>query len=157
MVSPTPPAPGQRRLNETLARWTQAPDEEALIPRHIQEWTLDYNPIHKKWRKEIGKLLEQGKVTNDELPLMPMTQEEAKTILRHKQDHDEAEAIKYLAEDQTAASAAGRIYRAWNLNRQVVKDCHVAMAHSISLQATFNHIVGATRFKVFEVPRLKKA
>ena len=88
---------------------------------------------------------------------MPMTQCEVKQLLKNKQDQDEAEAIKYLANDRGVDSIASKIYKAWNLDRQLIKDCQVAMAHKRSLQVTFNNIVGATRFKAFEGPQLRKA
>ena len=64
--------------------------------------------------------------------------------------------IKLLAEEQEAGSVAGRIYRAWELDRQLIKECHEAMAYGRSLQVTFNNIVGATRFKTFEGSQLAK-
>ena len=155
--SPNPPAPDQLRLNEVLAKWTQAPGVKTLEHRSIQDWLGELDQMYETWKIEIDKLQEQGKLINDKLPTMPMTQEEVKTMLRSKQDHDEAEAIKFLADSPTTLSVASRIYRNWNLNRQVIKDCHVAMAQSRSLQATFNNIVGATRFKVFEDSHLRKA
>ena len=52
---------------------------------------------------------------------------------------------------------AGKIYRAWNLDRQLIRECHEAMARSRSLRVAFNNIAGATRFKVFEGSHLRKA
>ena len=52
---------------------------------------------------------------------------------------------------------ASKIYRAWNLDRQVIKECHAAMKGSRSLQVTFNIKVGAARFKTFEGSQLRKA
>ena len=155
--SPNPPAPDQHRLNEVLTKWTRAPGMRTLEHRCIQERRGELDPLYEKWKIKIDDLLEQGKITTTELPPMPMTQEEVKMTLRSKQDKDEAEAIKFLADSTTTSSVASRIYRKWNLNRQVIKDCHVAMAHSRSLQTTFNNIVGATRFKVFEGSHLRKA
>ena len=88
---------------------------------------------------------------------MPITQEDVKGLLKSKQDQDEAVVIKFLAEAEEAKSIASKIYRAWNLDRQVIKECHEAMAGSRSLQVTFNNIVGATRFKTFEGSQLRKA
>ena len=88
---------------------------------------------------------------------MPMTQTEVKELIKDKQDKDEAQAIKFLAEEPSVRSVAGRVYRAWNLDRKVIKTCHELMAHSRSLQVTFNNIVGATRFKAFNESQLMKA
>ena len=41
--SPNPPAPDQRKLNETLARWTTAPGVGGLIIRPMHETTLCCN------------------------------------------------------------------------------------------------------------------
>ena len=84
-----------------------------------------------------------------------MTQTEVKELIKEKQDKDEARAIKFLAEELTVKSVAARIYRAWNLDRRAIKMCHESMAHSRSLQVTFNNIVGATRFKAFDGSQLK--
>ena len=88
---------------------------------------------------------------------MTMTQTEVKELIKEKQDKDEARAIKFLAEELTVKSVAARIYRAWNLDRRAIKMCHESMAHSRSLQVTFNNIVGATRFKAFDGSQLMKA
>ena len=52
---------------------------------------------------------------------------------------------------------AARIYEAWNLDRQQIKDCHIAMSKERQLQVTFNNIVAATRFKTFEGKRFVRA
>ena len=82
---------------------------------------------------------------------------EIKQLLKNKQNKDEAEAIQYLAVTDGAQSAAGRIYRTWELDRQLIKDCHVAIGRRRSLQVTFNNIVGATRFKTLDGGRLVRA
>ena len=98
-----------------------------------------------------------GNLRKWDLPPLPMTQGEIKQLLRNKQDQDEAEAIKYLAIHEDINSVASKIYRAWGLDRRLIKDCHVAMSRSRSLQVTFNNIVGATRFKVMEGSQLRRA
>ena len=92
-----------------------------------------------------------------DLPMMPITQVEVKRLLKDKQDRDEAKVIKYMAEEPKLNSIACEIHREWNLDRSLIRECHVATAHRRSLQVTFNNIVAATRFKTFEGTKLMKA
>ena len=88
--------------------------------------------------------------------VIPLTHEEVKRLLKEKQDEGEAQAIKYLAEEAPEQSVASRIYKAWQLDRQFIKECHIAMSHERALQVTFNNLIGATRFKKLEGSRLVK-
>ena len=54
-------------------------------------------------------------------------------------------------------SVAAGIYKNWNLDRQIIKDCHIAMSDSRGLQVTMNSIVGATRFKTLAKGKLMRA
>ena len=75
---------------------------------------LGCDPMSRIWRKELDELFEQFAGKIEKLPQMPTTQEETRRILKQKQDHDEAEAIRHLAEDQGTAMKYG-IYEAWKL------------------------------------------
>ena len=52
---------------------------------------------------------------------------------------------------------AGRIYQFWELNRQLIRECHTAMQNVRGLQVTFNNLIGATRFKTFDGARLMRS
>ena len=93
----------------------------------------------------------------ESIPSIPLLQEEVKTLLRNKQDRDEAEVIKHLAQTEDVQSIAGQIYKTWNLDRQQIKACRIAMKRDRQLQVTFINIVAATRFKVFDNQRLVQA
>ena len=84
----------------------------------------------------------------DKLCVIPMTQQEVKQTLKEHQAQDEARAIAYLAVDEMQPSAPSRLYRKWELDRQLIKECHQAMMGDRKLQVTFNNLIGATIFKM---------
>ena len=125
-----------------------------------QETKLQRNQMERWSRKQWAELEEQRIQKSAEprnLPTMPITQEEVKQLLKDKQDHDEAEVIKYMAEEPKINSIACQIYRDWNLDRSLIRECHKVLARRRSLQVTFNNIVAATRFKTFEGSKLMEA
>ena len=144
-------------MNKILPKWTRLRGVEMISVQETAETELHRNQMENWRKKEIKELCEKGSIDKWNLPRMPMMQCEVKQLLRNKQDQDEAEAIKYLAKDREVESIASKIYKAWSLDRQLIKDCQVAMAHKRSLQVTFNNIVGATRFKAFEGSQLRHA
>ena len=157
---PDQPSPEHNYIDTVLTKWTNIPTMHNVsissTKESQQEWKKTYNNI-LQWTKEKQK---HNKFPNGEqrdIPLIPLLQEEVKTLLRNKQDKDEAKVIKHLAETEGIESIAGQIYKTWNLDRQQIKECHIAMKRDRQLQVTFNNIVAATRFKVFDTQRLVQA
>ena len=105
------------------------------VTQHLQEW-----------RRRVG-WLEVLPEWCGSMPALPMSQREVKDGLIYKQDMDEARAIAWLAEKPEETSVAGKIYQYWELDRQLIKECHTAMRDDRGLQVTFNNLIGATRFK----------
>ena len=78
----------------------------------------------KQWLEET---LEMAKVNQDDLPAMPMRQQEVKQCLIAKQTQDEAEATKFLAGEPGVNSVVARIYTTWGLDGQIIKECQLAL------------------------------
>ena len=108
-------------------------------------------------QKASNKSTQSGTYQKKELRQIPLMQIEVKKLLRSKQDNDEAEAIKHLAEAEGIQSVASRIYQTWKLDRHRIRDCHIAMNKDRQLQVTFNNIIAATSFKTVEGTQLVRA
>ena len=155
--TPDPPAPNQQDLNAILSKWTRFNNVKKLSINDTMATNLHRDQMESWRRKELTDLCKMERVKKWNLPTTPMTQIGVKELFKDKQDKDEAQAIKFLAEEPSVRSVAGRIYSEWNLDRKLIKMSHESMANSRSLQVTVNNIVGATRFKAFEGSQPMKA
>ena len=113
--------------------------------------------MQQQMMKWLEAKRQKGELYGTQWGQIPLQQTEVKKLLRNKQDKDEAEVIKNLAGEGGIQSVAARIYETWNLDRQQIKECHIAMSKDRQLQVTFNNIVAATRFKTFEGQRFARA
>ena len=78
-------------------------------------------------------------------------------MLLRKQTQDGAGAIQFLAEEAGIQSAAEKMYKQWNLDRQQIKECHILMSEDRALKVVLNKIIGAARFKLLEGAKLVRA
>ena len=128
----------------------------SVANQEMKTGQLKRDSMKKKCQSWLKDLLSREPFLQEKLRPIPLLQAEIKQQLKNAQDKDEAEAIKHLAEAEDTRSVAGKIYRAWSLDRQTIRECHIAMSDSRPLQTTLNNIIGATRFKTLVGQRLMR-
>ena len=146
--SPSPPSPEGDRLNKALANWTTPKGIVEIHVARTRQGAKDLSWIRQQGLIWIRNKIEHDAIKPDELPIIPMTQEEIKELLKEKQSVDEEKIIQFLADNIAETSIASNIYRKWHLNRRIVKECHEALSHNRILQTTLNNLLCATRFKM---------
>ena len=155
--APDQPSPEHETINRILKSWTTDPMACAITLQGSKEARLEWEEVQQLGKKWYNEKWNKDQFREIRLRQIPLQQAEVKEVLKRKQDADEAKAIKQLAEEDGIQSVASAIYNAWDLDRRLIKECHVAMKHDRQLQVTFNNIVAATRFKTSDGQRLVRA
>ena len=138
--APDTPSPEANRLNKALEKWTRWAGATGIWTAKANAGKINLTVARKQRQQELHRKSTQDIIGNVNLQVIPMTQEER--VIRH---------LAYGMED---ASVASKIYKQWGLNRQTIKECHVAMSRDRILQTTFNNLISATRFKTVEGGKL---
>ena len=157
--APREPSPEHTRLQVQLSNWSTHSKSGQLEILRLKDGSVSKTHAQKFLR---GRMRREGWLEDPpgwcgRISALPMLQREVKDSLMNKQDMDEARAIAWLAEKPEESSVAGKIYQFWELDRQLIKDCHNGMKDDRGLQVTFNNLIGATRFKTLSGSRLMRA
>ena len=107
--------------------------------------------------KHVDQLEEIMEVKKVKCPKFWSTQAEIKEMLKIKQEQDEQEVMKILAERSEKPSKACKILIEWGLNRKKVKTILKSLDRERKLQTTFSNLIGATRFKTIVEGQLMAA
>ena len=152
--APDTPSPEANRLNKALEKWTRWAGATGIWTAKANAGKLNLTVARKQRQQELHRKSTQDIIGNVNLLVIPMTQEEIKQLLKDYQNKDEERVIRHLAYGMEDASVASKIYKQWGLNRQIIKECHIAMSRDRILQTTFNNLISATRFKTVEGGKL---
>ena len=153
----TPPPPEQQRFGRALARWSNFPGIPEIAVGRLVEGDFNLAGARQRPPFWIEARIGSRRMERNSMPIVLTLQREVKRRLLAKQNRDQVRAIVFLAEDTPEPSVASKIYRRWHLDRQFIKDCHIAMSGDRSLQVTFNNIIGTTRFNTSQGAQLVRA
>ena len=151
----TKPIPGQKTLNEALAKLTNTIGiQEVILMKPSKNQKKEIEKAHKEQ-------LENQRVEDilgPERKYMAgfwAAQEEVKKVLKEVNELDEQAVMKHLATGRGRnESQSCRMCLNWDLDRGKIRKILAHLAEDRTLQTTFANLVGATRFKAGEKGKL---